>query len=135
MAIASGRVNVREGVCPVPGCGKATSRMDRQLKAHSELSRETRRRAFKALKVAKILNDVAALRASNPAVAMVSTLDLQEACDPDDPSFVLEEAVAEEAAAAPPCDDPRCQRDRSEKEDLSRQVDTLSKALRVLTRR
>ncbi|XP_016116871.1 uncharacterized protein [Sinocyclocheilus grahami] len=125
LAISSGRVDVRKGTCPVPTCGKFTSRIDRHLIGHTELTAAARQETIQALKMRKILHDLSELRASNPAVPMASTLDQE---DSHNHTLTLEE---EERA----CDNPRCQNLRNEVADLNRQVDTLSQALRDMTRR
>lgn len=124
LAISSGRVDVRKGTCPVPYCGKSTSRMDRHLKDHTELTRVAQQETMQALKRKKIIHDLTELRASNPAVPMASTLDLEDAPPPP---------------AEGTCDKPCCQQARKQLQDqvveLNRQVDTLSSALRDVTRR
>ncbi|XP_077091405.1 uncharacterized protein LOC143742438 [Siphateles boraxobius] len=124
LAISSGRVDVRKGTCPVPSCGKSTSRMDRHLKDHTELTRVAQQETMQALKRKKIIHDLTELRASNPAVPMASTLDLEDS--PPHPEKGT-------------CDKPCCQHARKQLQDqvaeLNRQVDTLSSALRDVTRR
>ncbi|CAM4569148.1 unnamed protein product [Leuciscus chuanchicus] len=82
------------------------------------------------------LDKLTALRASNPAVPMVSTLDLEQhqlleedLSNPQDPEELEEEE----------CDKPGCKRQkellRAQVADLNRQVDTLSKTVRMVTRR
>ncbi|KAK7149307.1 hypothetical protein R3I94_008821 [Phoxinus phoxinus] len=130
LAISSGRVDVRKGTCPVPSCGKSTSRMDRHLKDHTELTKVAQQETMQALKRKKIIHDLTELRASNPAVPMASTLDLEEAQDLEDAPPPPEEGT---------CDKPCCQQARKQLQDqvveLNRQVDTLSSALRDVTRR
>ncbi|KAI7789481.1 hypothetical protein IRJ41_011755 [Triplophysa rosa] len=134
LALESGRVKVREGRCPVPGCLKLSKRVDRHLQGHSELSAKARRMAFAACKRQKIFAQLAALRASDPVVGMVSTLDLQE-----------EEETGSEAEEED-CGSEGCRSQKAQLKakvaDLNKQVDTLASALReavrqckVLTRR
>ncbi|KAK9976842.1 hypothetical protein ABG768_018665 [Culter alburnus] len=125
LAIPSRRVDVRKGTCPLPACGKYTSRMDRHLATHTEIMVAARRQATETLKRKKILEGLTQLRASNPAVAMVSTLDL--AGDLEDP--IVADAAEEQESA---CNNPSCQ---DEWEDLRRPVDMLSESLRKVTRR
>lgn len=88
---------------------------------------------------------LAKLRAGNPDVALVSTLDLE---DPGEAAPLEEEREeeaqqqqqqqqqqGEEVEEEQACDNPRCQAVRRHEQDLVKQVDTLSEALRVLTRR
>lgn len=124
LAISSGRVDVRKGTCPLPTCGKSTSRIDRHLMGHTELTAAARQETIQALKMRKILHNLSELRASNPVVPMASTLDQE---DSHNHTLTLEEEQA--------CDNPLCQKLRNEVADLNGQVDTLSQALRDLTRR
>ncbi|XP_056094661.1 uncharacterized protein LOC130073220 [Rhinichthys klamathensis goyatoka] len=130
LAISSGRVDVRKGTCPLPSCGKSTSRMDRHLKDHTELTRVAQQETMLALKRKKIIHDLTDLRASNPAVPMASTLDLEEAQDLEDAPPPPEEGT---------CDKPCCQHARKQLQDqvaeLNRRVDTLRSTLRDVTRR
>lgn len=128
LAISSGRVDVRKGTCPLPTCGKSTSRIDRHLMGHTELTAAARQETIQALKMRKILHNLSELRASNPVVAMASTLDQE---DSHNHTLTLEEEEEEEQA----CDNPLCQKLRNEVAELNRQVDTLSRALRDMTRR
>ncbi|XP_067284388.1 uncharacterized protein [Pseudorasbora parva] len=134
LAISSGRVDVRKSTCPVPACGKSSSRIDRHLKDHTELTRAAQQETMKALKRKKIIDNLADLRASNPAVPMASTLDLEEAQDLMDEPRPLEEKEEEGT-----CDNPRCQQAHKQLQDqvvnLNRQVDMLSRSLRYVTRR
>lgn len=125
LAISSGRVDVRKSTCPMPTCGKSTSRIDRHLMGHNELTAAARQETIQALKMRKILHNLSELRASNPVVPMASTLDQE---DSHNHTLTMEE---EEQA----CDNPLCQKLRNEVADLNRQVDTLNQALRDMTRR
>nr|XP_055049547.1 uncharacterized protein LOC129435054 [Misgurnus anguillicaudatus] len=136
LALESGRVDVRKGRCPVPGCQKEVARMDRHLHGHSELSAKARRKAFAEVKRVRILEKLAALRADGPAVPMASTLDLQRE----------EEQAREEAIDTPeedddeqPCGSEACERRvarlRVRVCDLEKQVDTLTTTLQAVTRR
>ncbi|KAG1960373.1 uncharacterized protein LOC120466694 [Pimephales promelas] len=130
LAISSGRVDVRKGTCPLPSCGKSTSRLDRHLKDHTELTREAQQETMQALKRKKIIHDLTYLRASNPAVPMASTLDLEEDQDLENAPPPPEEST---------CDKPCCQHARKQLQDqvaeLNRQVDTLRSTLRDVKRR
>lgn len=129
LSIASGRVNVRKGTCPIAGCKKETTRLDRHLKTHTELTKVARCEALGACMRQNILGDLASLRASNPAKPMVSTLDLDEAQDVLDKPSVPEEEEE--------CPNPSCKNKVKQLEDdvvdLNKQVDTLTTALRDIT--
>ncbi|XP_073720164.1 uncharacterized protein [Misgurnus anguillicaudatus] len=134
LALESGRVNVRVGVCPVPGCYRESNRLDRHLKSHTELSAAVRRNAMAACKRKKILQDLAKLRASNPEVQMASSLDL------DEPDSVGEKEVpAEEEEEEEVCENRGCKTKVSrlveENADLRNQVETLASTLREVSRR
>ncbi|KAL0163625.1 hypothetical protein M9458_039378, partial [Cirrhinus mrigala] len=133
LALSSGRINVRKGTCPVAGCKKETSRLDRHLRTHTELSKTARRDALQACKRQKILGELASLRASDPEEPMVSTLDIDEAQDVSDVPPVPEEEEVEE------CSNARCKAQmkklQDEVADLSKQVDTLTEALRDVSRK
>lgn len=131
LAISSGRVDVRKGTCPVPGCSKYTTRIDRHLKGHGELTKEAQQETIQVLKRKKIIHDLAELRASKPAVPMASTLDQEEAQDLEDASLPPEEEGT--------CDNPCCQQASKRLQDkvanLNRRVKTLRSALRDMARR
>ncbi|MGL5597853.1 MAG: hypothetical protein ACRDDA_06985, partial [Aeromonas sp.] len=63
LALESGRVKFREGKCTIPGCEKTTTRLDRHIKTHIELSKADQRNAIKLFKRRVILEELAALRA------------------------------------------------------------------------
>ncbi|XP_051553439.1 uncharacterized protein LOC127440720 isoform X3 [Myxocyprinus asiaticus] len=133
LALESGRINVREGRCPIPGCGKDTTRLDRHLRTHSELSKVAQNDAMMLCKRKKILSELASLRASDPEVPMVSTLDLEE----DRP--VLEDPEVPLDSEEEECSNTTCklqtQKLTSQVADLNLQVDTLTEALQNVTRR
>ncbi|XP_057180265.1 uncharacterized protein LOC130547909 [Triplophysa rosa] len=142
LSLESGRVNVREGICPLPGCGKETTRLDRHIKVHTELSSGAQEDALRDIKRKKVLKELAVLRESNPTVPMVSILDLQadddqlsELEDPVVPQDCEEEKEAERSL----CNSPRCkkrgERFKAEIADLNKQVDTLTETVCDLTRR
>lgn len=134
LSLESGRVNVREGRCPLPGCGKLTSRLDRHIQTHSDLSITARMDAVLSCKRKKVLSQLSALRASNPDVPMVSSLDLEEEPKSEDTSMSLEEEEREEQCVNAAC---KSQRDqlKSQISDLNLQLDTLTEALQNVTRR
>ncbi|KAK7172392.1 hypothetical protein R3I93_004652 [Phoxinus phoxinus] len=135
LAMESGRVNARAGLCPVPACGKLSHRLDHHIRTHSEVSEGVQDEALRFCKRRVCLAKLTALRASDPAVPMVSTLDLEQhqlmeedTSIPQDPEDLEEE-----------CDNPGCKKQkellRTQVGDLKRQVDTLSETLRMVTRR
>ncbi|KAA0708119.1 hypothetical protein E1301_Tti022006 [Triplophysa tibetana] len=134
LALQSGRVSVREGRCPVLGCNKESPRLDRHLKAHSELTVATRRMHISEMKRLLCLQQLAALRASDPEVPMVSTLDLMEE---EEGVFALE--LSEEEGAEEPeesgCSRRACMVARETIAQLNSQVDTLTSTLKELSRR
>ncbi|KAI7789678.1 hypothetical protein IRJ41_013407 [Triplophysa rosa] len=138
LSLESRRVNVREGICPLPGCGKETTRLDRHIKVHTELSSGAQEDALRDIKRKKVLKELAVLRESNPTVPMVSILDLQadddqlsELEDPVVPQDCEEEKEAERSL----CNSPRCkkrgERFKVEIADLNKQVDTLTETAEI----
>lgn len=131
LSLESGRVNVRSSVCPVAGCGKSTTRIDRHLKSHTELSTATKDNALQLCKRKRVLAQLAALRATEPEVPLVSTLDLLP--DIEDANVPFEEEEEEE------CSNPGCkekvERLKIEKSRLNMSVETLTTAVRDVTRR
>ncbi|KAK1875433.1 tRNA modification GTPase MnmE [Dissostichus eleginoides] len=81
--LASRRLNIRSEACPVQSCdAQKGTRLDRHMKrSHTELSDGAKTQLLDNLKRRLILGSLGALRASNPSVPMVSTLDLDEAAD------------------------------------------------------
>lgn len=129
LALQSGRVSVRVGCCPVPGCSKESARLDRHLKAHTELTVATRRAMVEKRKKEQILRELAALRASNPEVPLISTLDLQDENE-DAPEHPLQEEEEEE-----PCNRKACIQRREMVANLNSHVDTLTSTIREMSRR
>ncbi|XP_073730778.1 uncharacterized protein [Misgurnus anguillicaudatus] len=133
LALESGRINIREGACPVPACRVTTTRLDRHLRTHSELSAAALEDAVRFVKRRKVISLLAELRASDPEVPLVSCLDLEEGerdmGDVDIPSDREEEE----------CNNLRCRKRakglKDKIKDLNEQVDTLTESLRELTRR
>ncbi|KAG1927358.1 hypothetical protein F2P79_024296 [Pimephales promelas] len=78
----------------------------------------------------KIISQIAALRDTNPAVPLVSTLDLLP--EIEDPDVPLNEDVEE--CSNPDCKE-RVEKLRLENSNLNQSVDTLTTALRDITRR
>ncbi|MGL4478044.1 MAG: hypothetical protein ACRCVK_07385 [Aeromonas veronii] len=138
LALESGRVNVRQGRCPVPGCGKETTRLDRHIQAHTELSKAERANTITACKQRKVLDLLGALRASNPEVPMISTLDLErDLPELEDPSTL--DPVEEEEEREKACQNEACQRlvkrQRGVIADLNQQLDALTRSKQSVTRK
>lgn len=77
LALASGRVNIRNSACHIPGCNVGPLRLDRHLRTqHPELSMAQREKEIAAAKRKVIIKLLCTLRATHPAVPMVTTLDL-----------------------------------------------------------
>ncbi|KAA0702527.1 hypothetical protein E1301_Tti020932 [Triplophysa tibetana] len=134
LALQSGRVSVREERCPVQGCNKESARLDRHLKAHTELTVATRRRHVSEMKRLLCLKQLAALRASDLEVPMVSMLDLME----EEEGEVALDQAEEEGAEEPEesgCPKRACVRARETVAQLNSQVDTLTSTLKELSRR
>ncbi|CAM4574644.1 unnamed protein product [Leuciscus chuanchicus] len=135
LAMESGRVNARAGLCPVPACNKFSNRLDRHIRTHSEVSVGVQDEALRFCKRV-CLSKLTALRASNPAVPMVSTLDLEEQqLMEEDPSCPQDPEDLEEEE----CEKAGCKQVKSllrtQVADLNKQVDPLSETLRMVTRR
>ncbi|XP_066532008.1 uncharacterized protein [Hoplias malabaricus] len=78
LQLVSGKVDVRTGICPVAGCNTKTSRMDRHLKTHNELSKPMQTEVLNSLKRKMVLKGLSELRESQPDVPMASILDIEE---------------------------------------------------------
>ncbi|KAI7795895.1 hypothetical protein IRJ41_009167 [Triplophysa rosa] len=76
LSLESGRVQYRERTCIVPGCEVTTSRLDRHIQTHTELSKGAQRDVVRDCKRKKVLEALAALRATCPAVPMATSLDI-----------------------------------------------------------
>ncbi|KAJ4921925.1 hypothetical protein JOQ06_022189 [Pogonophryne albipinna] len=91
--LASRRLNIRLEACPVQSCdAQKGTRLDRHFKrSHTELSDGAKTQMLDNLKRRLILGTLGPLRASNPSVPMVSTLDLDEAAGLEEEKEVEEE--------------------------------------------
>ncbi|KAJ4924030.1 hypothetical protein JOQ06_000272 [Pogonophryne albipinna] len=87
------RLNIGSEACPVQSCdAQKGTRLDRHFKrSHTELSDGAKTQMLDNLKRRLILGTLGALRASNPSVPMVSTLDLDEAAGLEEEKEVEEE--------------------------------------------
>lgn len=74
LKLGSGRIDLNRTACPVPGCVKLPSRMDRHLKSHTELTPSLRNEAVRKAKRRQVVRQLAVLRASEPSVPLVSRL-------------------------------------------------------------
>lgn len=74
----SGRVNVRQELCPVSGCSTHLSRLDQQINSDTELNRAQRRQVLEDLGRRLTMERLAALRASIPAIPLATDLDIVE---------------------------------------------------------
>ncbi|KAI4800294.1 hypothetical protein KUCAC02_013339 [Chaenocephalus aceratus] len=80
--LAGGKIDVRSQKCPVPACVATTfSRLDRHMKTHFELSAASKDKLLKVVRKRLMLDKLAALRATNPTVPMVSRLDVDRASE------------------------------------------------------
>ncbi|XP_056598626.1 uncharacterized protein LOC130417257 [Triplophysa dalaica] len=135
LALESGRIEYRMGRCPVLGCGKDTTRLDRHLKCHTELSKKAYQNAVDEVKKNKIKAHLAALRASNPKPPMATVLDLQEvevkAEELEMPKDLL---VQEELCCLESCRRKKL-RLKCKIADLNEQIETLTATLCEITRR
>ncbi|RXN16065.1 ATP-dependent DNA helicase PIF1-like protein [Labeo rohita] len=104
LAIESGRINARPGSCPIVGCGRFCNRLDRHIHTHSEISAVVQVNAVLQCKRRVVISKLTALRASNPAVPMVSTLDLEEHQHLEDPNVPPDQEELEEEE----CSNPGC---------------------------
>lgn len=135
LAIESGRINARAGNCPIPGCGKFSNRLDRHIRTHSEISAVAQDDAILQCKRRVVIQKLTVLRASNPAIPMVSTLDLEEYQQPEEAEVPPDQEELEEEQ----CSNTGCKRQkeflRSQVVNLNKQVDILTESLKNITRR
>lgn len=113
LAIESGRINARMCKCPIVGCDKFSNRLDQHVRTHSKISLVAQDDALRRCKRREIIMKLTALRASNPAVPMVSTLDLEEHHHPEKADVPPDQENLEEEE----CDHTGC---KSQKNLLSR---------------
>ena len=76
--LAIGRTLIPAGPCPLPGCSPHLLCVEKHLRTHTELPKVNVDREIKALKRTAAINQLAALRATDPHPPMVSTLDQPE---------------------------------------------------------
>lgn len=77
--LSTGRVNIKQGKCPILGCLYDSSRLDTHLKCgHPELDRDALQAHCKAVKYQATLKYLSSLQASKPVIPMSAcTLSLQ----------------------------------------------------------
>ncbi|KAA0706398.1 hypothetical protein E1301_Tti021724 [Triplophysa tibetana] len=135
LSLESGRVSYREGTCRIPGCGKTSSRLDRHILGHTELSKRAQRDAIRDIKRQKVIDQLAALRATCPAIPMATFLDIDEIQNFSDDREV-ELSDQEEYQT---CAEEKYQRVRAklmkENADLNKQNDILATTLKEVTKR
>jgi len=106
--LASRRVNIRSGPCPVSGCKYHSSRLDKHLQdGHPEMSPSHMFNEQQAARRAVTVELLGHLRATNPQVAMVSSLDVDQR-DPEEPQGV------DEVDPGAVCLRPDCMTERAE---------------------
>ncbi|XP_056466830.1 uncharacterized protein LOC130405684 [Gadus chalcogrammus] len=76
--LATGKTLVPAGPCPLPGCSPYLLYVVKHLRTHTEVPKANVDRKIKALKRTTAINQLAALRATDPHPPMVSTLDQPE---------------------------------------------------------
>lgn len=77
LKLGTGRTQIRYEPCPVPGCIYQSSRLDRHLDTgHSELTTAQRKTHLANIKRQKAISMLVELRASNPAVPLATSLDI-----------------------------------------------------------
>ncbi|KAA0718918.1 hypothetical protein E1301_Tti007765 [Triplophysa tibetana] len=134
LALESGRIEYRTACCPVLGCGKDTTRLDRHLKSHTELSKEDYQNAVDEIKKNKIMAHLAALRASNPKPPMATVLDLQEVeVKAEDLEMANNLLLQEELCCLESCRRKKLGL-KSKIADLNEQIETLTATLCEITR-
>ncbi|CAL8236117.1 unnamed protein product [Arctogadus glacialis] len=76
--LATGRTIIPAGPCPLPGCSPHLLCVEKHIRTHTEVRKLTVDREIRALKRATAINQLAALRATDPHPPMISTLDQTE---------------------------------------------------------
>ncbi|TKS66026.1 hypothetical protein D9C73_000082 [Collichthys lucidus] len=76
--MATGRVTLPPGPCPMPGCGLRRMHVAKHLKTHHVISRRRLKEELLKLKRAAGIAALAKLRATNPQQPMATTLDLPD---------------------------------------------------------
>lgn len=76
--LATGRITVGGGSCPLPNCQPYVIWLEKHLKGHKDHSQARVEREIKALKWRVAISRLKALRATQPDPTMVSILDLSD---------------------------------------------------------
>lgn len=87
--LVNGRVDVRMESCSIVGCHSTSSRLDRNMMSHVEMSHKARKQARKALRRRVVIARLAEPRDSNPPIPLQSTLDLEEEHQPAEGGIVF----------------------------------------------
>ncbi|XP_071394928.1 uncharacterized protein [Centroberyx affinis] len=131
MNLATGRVNIQKDACPVLGCKYKSARLDRHLKeSHSELTQSALEVHLNQAKMTRTKALLASLRATNPAVPVMSGLDLEG----EEADEILMEPLEEEEEEEP-CTNPSCLKHKQEAKTLATKVSLLEKELLTLRKR
>ncbi len=119
--LATGRVLLGSGRCPLPLCNTQVLHLDKHLRGHKDITQRRLARELKSLKQRTAISQLAELRATNPNPPLVSKLDEEE------------EASEDETAAGPDrCNNPSCIHARRENKELQREVRELRQDIRLL---
>ncbi len=115
--LAPGRILVGGGQCPVVLCNANVLHLEKHLRAPKDITLQRIERELKSLKRTTAINQLAALRASNPDPPMVSQLDL----DQED---------AEEGSSG--CQNPSCVNAQQRIRELEQEVQELWQDIQIL---
>ncbi|KAJ8362179.1 hypothetical protein AAFF_G00390770 [Aldrovandia affinis] len=127
--LATGRIYIKKCRCPVPGCHFQGQRLDRHLVAfHTELSKKRRQAYSVRAKKEEAIDQLGKLRASDPAIPMVSQLDVQASEGGSPVPSHQEESEEEEGH----CNNPACKR---QKQALEKNLSDLETELNRLRKR
>lgn len=122
--LASGRINIRGQPCNVPGCSYASSRLDLHIfEYHTKLSQELRRNYLGHAKRSVFNAKMADLRASEPAVPIVSQLDLEDLWGQEEGPPDMGAPMAEHEEAGPSsCGNAECQELKKENQRMKERM-------------
>ncbi|KAE8279992.1 hypothetical protein D5F01_LYC22127 [Larimichthys crocea] len=76
--LATGRVTIPPGPCPMPGCRMLVLHVAKHLKSHKDISSRRKEEELGSLKRATAIAALARLRATNPQPPMATSLDLED---------------------------------------------------------
>ncbi|XP_059184675.1 uncharacterized protein LOC131967752 [Centropristis striata] len=127
--IATGRVNLGSGPCPVPGCqSKFCPRLERHIRSHRhEMTAAGLQRILEAAKRTAALQRLRDLRATKPNPPLKSILDLEEEESEEEEreQEEREKQVKGGAGQTPLCQLPACQSLRRRVQELEKEVEEL----------